>query len=296
MKINNPYSYDGIWLKGNLHTHTKNSKCGHYSLEDVIKLYTSYRMAYDFIAITDHYYLTDISEFENREDILLFRGVEFKRKNSQTLGINIRSYEDDLDDDTNHQDIFNKVSDEGGINIICHPHVNREDYWSLERLLKLDNYIGIEVYNNNVRMDNSGRAIASDIWDGILSEGRKVYGFANDDMHLFSRVGGAFNMVLAKEKTKESIIEAIKRGSFYATSGVILENIKIENNIISLEIQDKRIPTVRFRFITRNGKVLKEVIGQEASYKIKGYEEYIRVEVEREDGVRAWLQPIYIEK
>ena len=33
MKITNPYGYKGEYLKGNLHTHTKNSSCGHYDIK-----------------------------------------------------------------------------------------------------------------------------------------------------------------------------------------------------------------------------------------------------------------------
>lgn len=296
MKIINPYRYKGEFLKGNLHTHSKYSPCGFYEPKKIINMYTSYKMEYDFLAITDHYTLTDISEFSDRKEIVLIKGVEFKRKDHQTLGINIKEYDDDLDDDTNHQELFNKVEKEGGINIICHPHGTREDYWTLEELLKLDNYTGIEIFNNNVRMDCKGRAVATDLWDDLLSNGKYVYGFANDDMHIFSRAGGAYNMILCEEKSIDSIINALKRGSFYASFGIKVEDIKVENNIISLKNGDKRVPYVYFKFIGKNGKVLKEEKGNEASYKVKGDEGYVRVEVYREDGARAWLQPFLIEE
>lgn len=295
MKIANPYDYSGVWLKGNLHTHTKNSKCGHYTLEEVLKLYTSYRMEYDYLAITDHYHITDLEGNEERDDIILFSGVEFKTSAYQTLGINVKEHNDDRDDIENHQDVFDDVIKQGGINIICHPHIYKDDYWPINRLMELEGYVGIEVFNNNVRMDNSGHSIASDLWDTLLSKGKKVYGFANDDMHLFSRVGGGFNITLAESKTREGILEALKRGSFYASSGLILENIKLEDNVISLEIKDKRVPYVTFRYIGKDGVVLKEEQGQKSSYSINGDEGYVRVEVERNDGVRAWLQPYFIE-
>lgn len=295
MKIINPYGYEGKFLKGNLHTHSKNSPCGFYRTDKIVEMYTSYKMEYDFLAITDHYTLTDVSEFKDREDILLIPGVEYKRKDHQTLGINIKEYNDDLDNDTNHQELFNEVDAQGGINIICHPHVIREDYWTLDELLKLDNYTGIEIFNNNVRMDCKGRAIATDLWDELLSMGKYVYGFANDDMHIFSRVGGAYNMVLSEEKTIDSIINAIKRGSFYASFGITLEDIQLKDNIISLKNGDRRVPYIYFKFIGKNGKVLKEEKGNVATYEIKGDEGYIRVEAYRDDGARAWLQPFIIE-
>ncbi|MDQ0148192.1 hypothetical protein ACFO6R_03420 [Eubacterium multiforme] len=295
MKIRNPYNYKGEFLKGNLHTHSKNSPCGYYRVDKVIEMYTSYKMEYDFLSITDHFSLTDVSKFKDREDIIVIPGVEYKRKNHQTLGINIKEYDDDLDNDNNHQQLFNKVTSMGGINIICHPHVERDDYWTLEELLKLDNYTGIEIFNNNVRMDCKGRAVATDLWDELLSSGKYVFGFANDDMHIFSRVGGAYNMVLCQEKTTESIINSIKRGSFYASFGMILKDIKLNNNTISLKNGDERVPYIYFKFIGKNGVTLKEEKGNVGTYEIQGNEGYVRVETYREDGARAWLQPFIIE-
>ncbi|MGL5151444.1 MAG: hypothetical protein ACRC7N_12830 [Clostridium sp.] len=295
MNLVNPYIYEGIWVKGNLHTHTENSKCGHYKLEDILKMYTSYRMEYDYLAITDHCQITDLDGNEDREDILLFNGVEFKASAFQTLGIGVRNYSDDNEESKTHQEIFDDVIEQGGINIICHPHIYNDDYWPYNKLMELNGYTGIEIFNNNVKMDNSGHSIATDIWDKLLSSGKKVWGFANDDMHVFSRVGGGYNITLVDSKSKEDILNALRRGSFYATSGLILDNIKIDNNIISLEIKDKRVPYVTFRYIGKNGVILKEEKSQNSSYEIQGNEGYVRVEVERNDGVRAWLQPIFID-
>ncbi|MDU4911169.1 hypothetical protein [Clostridium baratii] len=295
MKIINPYDYKGEFYKGNLHTHTENSPCGHYSLKDVINMYTSYKMEYDFLAITDHYKLTDLSKYSDREDILLIQGVEHKKCDHQTLGINISKYDDDEDDDNNHNELFKKINNQGGINIICHPHMGKEDYWTYEELLKLDGYTGIEVFNNNVRMDCKGRAVATDVWDKLLSAGKIVFGFANDDMHLFSRVGGGYNMVLSEEKTIDGILNAIRRGSFYASFGIKVKNIEVKDNIISVENGDARVPYGFFKFIGKDGVTLKEEKGNKGTYEVKGDEGYVRIEVYREDGARAWLQPFVIE-
>lgn len=291
--INNPYLSDGIWLKGNLHTHTENSPCGHYSLEKVVEMYSSSKMEYDFLAITDHYKLTELNEIKNNEDIILFSGVEYKKPALQTLGINIKSYSDDMDELTNHQQLFKEVEAEGGINIICHPHAFDDDYWPFEKLKELTNYTGIEIYNNNVRFDNKGRAVATDLWDKLLSSGKRVWGFANDDMHVFQRCGGAFNMVLAKEKNADAIISAIKHGSFYASSGIFLNSITVDNSMISIKLKHPNIP-VEFSFMGEEGKLLKHFIGSEGSYEVNGNESYVRVFMKREDGAMAWTQPFWI--
>jgi hypothetical protein len=296
MNISNPYSPDGPWLKGNLHTHTANSSCGHYPLEEVAGTYADRIMRYDFLAITDHMILTDVSPVQGLEGMVVFAGVEFKPEKFQTLGISISSCEDDIGDENNHQKIFDAVEDQGGINIICHPHLYRDDYWPLKRLLELTGYTAIEIYNHNVRMNNSGRAVATDLWDELLIRGKRVYGVAGDDFHHRSRYGGAFIMVRASEKSASAILKAIKTGNFYASTGILLKDISLhDKNIISLAAAHDRVPGVEFRFVGAGGNVLAEVQGPDASYVVRGGEGYVRAEACREDGARAWTQPFFIE-
>jgi Predicted metal-dependent phosphoesterases (PHP family) len=288
-----PYNEKGNWYRGNLHCHTENSSCGTYPISRVMELYTQGKLKYDFLAITDHFLVTDLKEVIDDEKIILFQGEEFKGKACQTLGINIDGFYDDADDIDNFKELFENINHQGGFNIICHPHLNREDYWPLEKLLNLEGYLGIEIYNNNVRMDNSGRALATDIWDQLLSNGKKVYGFANDDMHVLSRCGGAFNMVLCENRTRNDIISAIRKGSFYSSTGVFINSITTHENSITVETTHTHIP-VTFKFIGQNGKILAEVFGSKATYKCEGDEQYVRVELHREDAARAWTQPFYI--
>jgi hypothetical protein len=292
--IINPYSRGGNWLKGNLHTHTENSTCGHYSLEQVLHMYKSFKMKYDFLAITDHCQLTEIGSYVYDDEMILFAGTEYKAGDFQTLGINIGKYEDDQCNYSNHQQLFDEVEKQGGINIICHPHAFNDDYWPAEKLLKLSNYTGIEIFNNNVKYDNKGRAVAVDLWDELLSNGKRVFGFANDDMHIFQRCGGAFNLVLAPEKSSAAILEALKRGSFYGSTGILLDLIDVDDSVITVNLKHTHIPA-EFTYIGHEGRILKRCYGISASYDCTGTEGYIRVEVKREDGAAAWTQPFWIE-
>jgi histidinol phosphatase-like PHP family hydrolase len=300
MNINNPYGQSGLWLKGNLHTHTRASPCGHYPLKDVAAIYSGPEMGYDLLAVTDHRILTDVSPVQGMNGLAVFGGTEYKKDRFQTLGINIRSYNDNGEGDLlDHQQIFDDVNSQGGVNIICHPHLYREDYWPLERLLELEGYAAIEIYNHNVKMNGSGRAVATDLWDRLLERGRRVWGVASDDMHHYSRCGGGFIQVLAREKSAGAALEAVRAGSFYASSGVLLKDIGVSGDgVISLAAASARVPGTIFRFIGRGGKVLKEErpAGAEepASYTVRGDEGYVRAEAFREDGAHAWTQPFRI--
>ncbi|MDR0877503.1 MAG: CehA/McbA family metallohydrolase [Treponema sp.] len=301
MYIINPYNLgsDGIWLKGNLHAHTQASPCGHYPLEEVAATYSDRIMKYDFLAITDHLQLTDVSPVQGMNGLIMFSGTEYKKEVYQTLGININAYQDDAFDEKNHQSIFNEVLRQGGINIICHPHLYRDNYWPLDRLLELNGYTAIEIYNHNVKMNSAGRALATDLWDELLSRGRRVWGIASDDFHHSSRYGGGCIMVKASEKSPAAILGAIRAGSFYAAAGVFLKDIEVNGNIISLAPSSKRIQKTIFRFIGKEGKLLEETVTsapeERVSYAVHGDEGYVRAEAYREDGARAWTAPFFIE-
>ena len=300
MKIINPYAdaERGVWLKGNLHTHTQASACGHYPDADVVKFYSDRIMRYDFIAITDHMKITDVEPFENQNELIVFNGTEFKKDAYQMLGININKYDDDGLDTANHQKILDDIAAQHGIGIICHPHLNRDDYWPCEKLLELEGYTAIEIYNQNVKMNNSGRAVATDVWDKLLSCGRRVWGIASDDFHHYSRGRGGFINVLAKEKSKAAILEAVKAGSFYSSSGIMLKNIYAVDKTITLANASPKMANTIFRFFGKDGKLLKEELIAEpdrpASYTVQGSEGYVRAEAAREDGAQAWTQPFFI--
>ncbi len=289
--ITNPYNIQGSWYKGNLHTHTSNSCCGHYSVEKVIEIYTSYQMEYDFLAITDHHYLTRLSDYMDDDRIILFQGVEFKKSKYQTLGINISVYRDKKNDsESNIQELFDDINAQKGFNVICHPHIYQDDYWPVEMLQNLTGYFAIEVFNNNVKANNAGRAVATDVWDYLLSNGKKVAGLANDDMHVFHRAGTAFNMVLAEERSRKCIIDSLFNHRFYASTGVTINTIEVSDRIIRIGTK----LSVTFRFIGKGPVLLNEQTGSMAEYKCTGNESYIRVELIREDGAMAWTQPFYI--
>jgi hypothetical protein len=268
-------------------------------VEEVASTYADRIMQYDFLAITDHLGMTDVSAVQGVNGMVVFRGAEFKKEARQTLGINIDSYDDDGFDQTNHQQLFDQVRRQGGINIICHPHIYEAQYWPLERLLELEGYTALEIYNHNVKMNNAGQAVATDLWDGLLGAGRRVWGIASDDFHHRSRYGGGFVMVLGEEKSAPAILDALEKGAFYASSGIILKNIEVTGRGISLAAASRRVKGTVFRFIGKGGKLLKEETAAEpeaaVGYTVRGDETYIRVEACREDGARAWTQPFWIE-
>ena len=89
-----------------------------------------------------------------------------------------------------------------------------------------------------------------------------------------------------------AIVEALERGSFYASTGVELAAYEPTASSISLTIKPTTYSRYRVQFIGRNGALLREVTQPTASYTFKGDEGYVRVKVLESNGYAAWTQPV----
>ncbi len=195
------------------------------------------------------------------------------------------------------------------------------------------------------------RAGAERIWDIVLSlrlaqKKRILYGIATDDSHFYHESDyseyvdnpveafpfRAWVMVRSDSLTGDSLMAAMKRGDFYASTGVTLSDFDITEKKISLKIKAEEGVSYTTKFIgtvkgfnqnstpvlDKNdqpllttaqysediGKVLKEEKGAEASYTYTGDELYVRAVVVSDqlhsnpavpgDTVKAWIQPVVI--
>lgn len=105
----------------------------------------------------------------------------------------------------------------------------------------------------------------------------------------------ALAVVLSKEHTEEAIIEALRRGSFYSTTGPRIKEIRTEGASLTISTED----SCQIFFRSEGGKVLGGAFGTEATYEFAGEEKYIRAvclaEV-LEDGfqIKAETQPFFV--
>lgn len=93
------------------------------------------------------------------------------------------------------------------------------------------------------------------------ADGRSpVYGVGSDDAHFYDeeRINGpsgiddAWIMVRAAALTPEHLIESMQRGDFYATTGVLLDDVSFDPANKNLRVKVKAEPGVRYRirFVT----------------------------------------------
>lgn len=244
----NPFSASGNWYRGNTHAHTTTSD-GKLPVAELTRDYEE--GGYDFLVLTDHDVVADVSQ-SRATNLLVIPGAEIAVCCDGTFGMEVCSLGiDDVRRSYVHpQQVIDDVLEQGGIPVISHPHMS--GVYS-GKMMELDGIAGIEVYN--AYCQGSGRrGLAQTHWDDLLSVGQRVWGLACDDRHSGDLPGAgedkrdfdrfkAWVVVRATACNRPAILDAMKKGMFYSTTGPAIEDIAIVDGEI-------RVTTSPVRSIT----------------------------------------------
>ncbi|WP_195574620.1 CehA/McbA family metallohydrolase [Paenibacillus sp. 1001270B_150601_E10] len=294
MNIHNPYAQDGVWLRGSFHNHTTNSD-GHHPLSTVYRMYNDY----DFFAISDHDQITVHSDESSIPT--LYEAIEVSSPRAHMLLVDPpREIMEDYSNEftiANYERLSRACVQHGGISVLVHPNRYFSQFWKLSDMLAMSSYTGIEVINGD---GNPEYDIAFDKWDAVLSSGRKVWGFGNDDFHAYGQERRAWNVVRAKENCQKAVLDAMRNGSFYVSTGYGFDSIQIEGDTIVAKLNSSDQLDGMYKYATvfgRYGKVLHEQTGRfkEIQYRCTGNEGYVRFAVYLEGGSGAFSQPLFVE-
>ena len=202
-----------------------------------------------------------------------------------------------------------------------------------------------EVYNGHPgvnQLGNASHASLERIWDiaNTIRVGQlnapPLFGVATDDSHKYhgkpgSRPGRGWVMVRSTHLTPEFMVRAMKRGDFYASSGVSLEAVEFDPQSKRLQLRIQAVPGVTYktRFIgtrigydpksephlgkdgkalrvtrkysTDVGAVLAETTGNTPAFTLQGDELYVRAVIISSQAhpdpshagqfQQAWTQP-----
>lgn len=205
------------------------------------------------------------------------------------------------------------------------PHINHPNFHfaiTAQDIIGLTGERFFEVYNGHPQVYNYGdstRPGTEFMWDEInMAYYRKkqpfLYGLATDDSHNYhlfgseySNAGRGWVMVLADSLTPASLISAMEAGDFYATTGVILDEVKIANDALSVKVKEEAGVKYEIQFIGATAQdlttqILKRVSGTEASIELLDSYVFVRAKIVSDkvkenpfldgDVETAWTQPV----
>lgn len=302
---------EGHWFKGNLHTHTINSD-GDTSPDDVVRWYKEHR--YDFLSLTDHNFLTETgglsSVFGAKGKFLLVPGEEvtsgYSDKPIHINALGVRSLIEPAIGssvvDTLQQNV-DRIHAANSLASVNHPNFR----WAIttDELRRINGLKLFEVYNGHPTVNNQGgggRPGLEEMWDSLLTAGRRIHGIAVDDAHHFKTLGQGYSnpgrgwvMVQAAELSVASVRAALESGDFYASTGVVLEEAQRLPNGLRLRLPQTGTTLFTTQFIGANGEVLATSIDAAPEYRLEAGQPYVRAVVTDSNGWKAWVQPVFAE-
>jgi hypothetical protein len=208
-------------------------------------------------------------------------------------------------------------------------HINHPNfYWAitLEDMIGLKGERFFEVYNGHPMVRNYGDSLhlgMEAMWDKIniayINRNQPMmFGLATDDSHNYHQFGEAFSnagrgwvMVQSEKLDAASLITAMEAGNFYASTGVELSELVIENGQIKIVVAAETEVTYKIEFVgVRKGeeesKVIETINGGEAKFMVTDEYLFVRARItstrlqpnpfQEGDFEMAWTQPVVFSK
>jgi len=224
-----PFEGDGVWLRCALHAHTTNSD-GELAPDLLVRHFDW--AGYDVLAITDHWVRT---VERSTRTLLVIPSTELNatcgssEDDAHVLALGVEADPEPPDSFAPLQEVVDWIREHGGLPYLAHT------YWSGLRTEQWDaceGLLGLEVWNSGCELE-IGRGDASIHWDEALERGASLQGLATDDSHHPGYDSGfAWTMVHAAERSQEAVLEALRAGSFYGSTGPTIESVEVDGNAV----------------------------------------------------------------
>ena len=299
-----PFDQAQQFYRGNLHGHSNHSD-GLTSPEAVVEAYAN--LGYDFTCISDHlwkktWYTAETvldTEHLNRPGFITITSAEV-----HCLG---KKYDQDglwhivanglpkdfpyAKDDETGPELVTRAIEAGAFVTIAHP-----EWHSLtnEEAKSVSHAHGVEVYNHSCAISsNRGSGIA--VADVLLNDGVKVCFTATDDSHFQPNdYGGGWVMVAADDLNSTAILDALKAGRHYSSTGPVINFIALEDNVLIVDCS----PASSI-IVSAQGHLALSQQGPNLTYAEFDLSiletPYFRVTIKDAAGGTAWSNPYFLE-
>jgi len=157
---------------------------------------------------------------------------------------------------------------------------------------------GVEIYNSSCDVAY-GRGFSSYQWDATLLQQPNVLGFATDDAHFIKGAPvekGGWIMVNAPDLSRPTIMNSIRRGNFYSSTGPIFKSIRMEKED---RVVIETSPIAHARLIGSWAKQKYKGIADgepmtETHFRLPADWRFARIEIQDMNGKIAWTNPLHI--
>lgn len=297
-----PFDKPGRFYRGNLHSHSTHSD-GEKSAEEVCRAYRE--LGYDFLAITDHfmdrfdYPVTPTTSFWS-DGFITLSGAELHAGEIEMggfwhiLAVGLpNDFLPNLPSESGPQ-IAQRALESGAFVAVAHPAwygVRETDVLSLGKVH------AIEVING-LCGDFNDRENSWYLFDQLTAQGHRYGAIATDDAHfdpLHQDVQRGWIWVKAHSLTPAALLNALKAGDYYSSTGPMFFDIDIERGR-SLRL---RCSPVNHIIVSGKGSESAAFHGNglmEADLSLVDWKsDYCRITIRDRHGEKAWSNVIWFD-
>lgn len=298
---NLPFDQPGRFYRGNTHAHSTRSD-GSLTPKEVVDVYRD--QGYDFLAVTDHYMdrfdfpVTDTCEFRTK-DFTTLLGAELHGQGLENGGlwhIVALGLPLDFEPQTPGEDgaeIAARAKAAGAFISLPHPQwtgVTTHDAGTIE------DFDAIEVHNEG-HTNDSDRGNGWFLADLMATAGYRFSCTAADDSHFNLRPDsfGGWICVKAESLEPEALLQAMKLGRYYSSTGPEIHNVAFDDDRIVVECSEAEVVMVgghasTCRYVRESGMT-------RAEFPMAPFENaFARITVIDRNGKKAWTSPIWLDE
>lgn len=185
--------------------------------------------------------------------------------------------------------------------LACYNH----PYWSLQNYTDYKDLCGVfamEIYNHGCELDGL-YGYHPQAYDEMLRAGTRLFCVATDDNHDAYAPGdprcdsfGGWTMLKLEKLDYASVIEGLRKGDFYCSTGPALEELYIRDNALHIKCS----PVEKIYAITEGRRCMMELAAPgetvtEAVFPLRGDEGYVRVDCRDARGCHAYSNAYFLD-
>ena len=298
-----PFHAGAKFYRGNLHGHSTHSD-GQLSPAEVAAFYQA--RGYDFTCISDHLWQDERFAALSVLDATNLDTQQFITIPSAELHCFGKAYDNDgiwhivanglpvdfavASKTETGPELVQRAMDAGAYVTLAHPE------WYSMTTTEADSVShahGVEIYNHSC-VTGSARGSGIAIADYLLQEGKKISFTATDDSH-FDRPDGAggWVMVAADNLSADAIVDALKAGHHYSSTGLEFHEMVFADNQLSISCS----PASSI-MISGEGHKAKALNGDkltQAEFDLSDFHSaWFRVTIRNASGQMAWSNPFWM--
>lgn len=188
--------------------------------------------------------------------------------------------------------IIKSANDNGFLVTINHPMYSLVDF---REYSGFEGAWAMEVYNHSCKV-TYGSDDSENMFEDMLRNGKPLFAIATDDNHNHIEDSfGGFTVIKAKSLDYASVIDALEKGHFYASSGPEINELYLEDGMVHLKCSAAR--EVSMLTFGRKGCLCANNDGSLldcAEFRVEEDMKYVRFRVVDSQGRKAYTNAYYV--